>query len=908
MARVFLAEDLKHKRLVAIKVLRPELTAALGSDRFQQEITITAGLSHPHILPLLDSGAAAGFLYYVMPYVEGETLHDRLARERQLPVEDSLAIIAEVLDALGYAHSRGVIHRDVKPGNILLESGHALVADFGIARALSTAGEQRLTATGLAVGTPAYMSPEQAMGEDLDGRSDIYSAASVLYEMLVGEPPFTGVTAQAIVARQMSDAAPRVSSVRESVPEPVERAIAKALSRVPADRFDTAAQFAEVLASPTPSAPAQLLRGSRKPIAWAAVAGVVMIASVTGAVMLSSSNDIGFERRDWILIADLANETGDSVFDGSLDIALSSALQQSQHVNIFPRTRAAETLRRMERRPGGAIDGAVAREIALRENLRVVVVPSITAVDSVYILTIRVVDPATGADLKSRSAQANGRTAVLEVLTDLAKRLRRDLGESRLAIARRGVPLEQVTTSSLEALRAFSEGNWHFNARRFDEGRKLYERAIELDSNFVQAHKALGVHYYWTGDRERGDPYLDKALALIDRLPEGERLWVTAEIQSWRDNREAAISNYRIYVARYPDVIAGWYDLGYASMMLGRYDDAIEAFERVVSLDSVNAGAYINIATSLRADGRPLEALPYYHRAFDLRTEWRTSGNLNHEFGFTYVAAGMPDSAELVFRLMESDTPSNQAKGRRSLALLSTFQGRYGDAIDDLRQAILLSQRTGATLSEFRDRLYLATVYRGKGMTDRFEAELRAADSLTEVMSMSATWLQNLGLVYARKGDAQRLSEIFDELAGKVDKNNRGDRAARELIRGEVELANGNTAGAVGALEAAYTLTESNRVRESLALAYAINGDDERAIDLYREMIDDQSLGWEAQEPWVLSHFIVARLYHERGDTANAVQYYDRFLEIWAMGDDDLAARVDARQRLAALVGEGGSR
>src|SRR5436309_2472880 len=196
MATVYHAEDLKHHRQVAIKVLRPELATAVGPERFLREIETTANLRHPHILPLYDSGEAAGFLYYVMPLVEGESLRDRLNRDKQLPIDDALEIAREVADALGYAHSRGVIHRDIKPANILLERDHAVVADFGIARAVSAAGTEKLTETGLALGTPTYMSPEQSAGEsDLDGRSDLYALGCVLYEMLAGQPPFSGPTA-----------------------------------------------------------------------------------------------------------------------------------------------------------------------------------------------------------------------------------------------------------------------------------------------------------------------------------------------------------------------------------------------------------------------------------------------------------------------------------------------------------------------------------------------------------------------------------------------------------------------------------------------------------------------------------------------------------------------------------------
>jgi TolB-like protein/tRNA A-37 threonylcarbamoyl transferase component Bud32 len=286
-ATVFLAEDLKHHRLVAIKVLHPELAAALGAERFLREIEIASSLQHPHILPLYDSGAAAGSLYYVMPYVEGESLRGRLEREKMLSLPEALRIASEVASALSYAHSHRVIHRDIKPDNILLMGETAVVADFGIARAITVAADARLTQTGTVIGTPTYMSPEQAMDSpDIDGRSDQYSLACVVYEMLVGEPPFTGATPQAVIARHSLDAVSPPSIVRETIPEEVEDAILRALSKVPADRFPTAALFAEALLSAPPAVgprrrtsraalPAQ--RRRRRLYAGAALGGLLLL-------------------------------------------------------------------------------------------------------------------------------------------------------------------------------------------------------------------------------------------------------------------------------------------------------------------------------------------------------------------------------------------------------------------------------------------------------------------------------------------------------------------------------------------------------------------------------------------------------------------------------------------------------
>ena len=300
MATVFLAEDLRHHRKVAIKVLKPDLAAVLGAERFVQEITTTAQLSHPHILPLFDSGEDGGFLYYVMPFVEGETIRTRLNRETQLGIEDAVRITTEVADALDYAHRHGVIHRDIKPENILLHDGRAMVMDFGIALAVSAAAGGRMTETGLSLGTPHYMSPEQATADrEITGRSDIYSLASVLYEMLSGEPPHMGTSAQQIIMKIVADVPRPVTELRKSVPPNVAAAVSKALEKLPADRFTTAREFSDALqgrAVPgtvatysAPSAPASMARVARHPLVLGLAAALVAALGF-GAMQYSAAH------------------------------------------------------------------------------------------------------------------------------------------------------------------------------------------------------------------------------------------------------------------------------------------------------------------------------------------------------------------------------------------------------------------------------------------------------------------------------------------------------------------------------------------------------------------------------------------------------------------------------------------
>jgi eukaryotic-like serine/threonine-protein kinase len=352
MATVFLAEDLKHGRRVAIKVLSPELSSSMDGDRFKREIQIAARLSHPHILPVFDSGVANGLLYYVMPFVEGESLRGRLKRETQLSIEDAITITCEVADALSYAHSFGVVHRDIKPENILLHGGHAVVADFGIARVIQDAGGEKLTQTGMSVGTAAYMSPEQFGGEHVDGRSDMYSLACVLYEMLVGEVPFTGPNAIAIMARHTMELPPSIQIVRQTVPDELEGAIMHALEKVPADRFATVAQFKDALLGQGATSTytrrtraytkqheaatrAHVVRRRRRTLAYGAAALVFLAAGSLAAKYYLSRparvhGDVDLHR---IAVRYLDNETSDTGLVHVADGLTESLIGQLSHVN-----------------------------------------------------------------------------------------------------------------------------------------------------------------------------------------------------------------------------------------------------------------------------------------------------------------------------------------------------------------------------------------------------------------------------------------------------------------------------------------------------------------------------------------------------------------------------------------------
>jgi len=443
MARVYLARDVKHDRPVAVKVLNPELAASLGAERFLREIQVTAKLNHPHILPLYDSGEAGGFLYYVMPFVEGESLADQIARDKQLSIKEAVQIAREVAEALAQAHSYGLVHRDIKPQNILMSGGHAIVADFGIATAVSQAGGEKLTQTGTTVGTPAYMSPEQGMGSDrLDGRSDIYSLGCVLFEMLVGQVPFTGTTPQQVIARHSMDHVPPPHIMRDTIPEDLEEVILRSMAKLPADRYRTAFEMAEALgAVDTATAVHRIsptLDGRARRRRWRRIllpAGVSLVAIITlgvawalfggrRAVPRSPAGGLDVKRVAVLYFDDLSPDSSLGATADGLTEGLIQELARVPTLSVVSRNGAAAW-----RRPDVTRD-SIARAL----GTGTIVVGSVEPSGRTSLqVTTRLIDGASGADAGHRATFVFPRGAVVSardsVARDVARTLREWLGQ-----------------------------------------------------------------------------------------------------------------------------------------------------------------------------------------------------------------------------------------------------------------------------------------------------------------------------------------------------------------------------------------------------------------------------------------------------------------------------------------------
>jgi serine/threonine-protein kinase len=599
MATVYLADDVRHGRQVALKLLRPELGAVLGGERFLREIHIAAGLNHPHILALHDSGEVDGLLYYVMPYVAGESLRQRLERETQLSIEETIELARQVAGALDYAHRQGVIHRDIKPENILLQEGEAMVADFGIARAVRVAGGERITETGLSLGTPHYMSPEQASGnQDLDSRSDVYALACVMYEMLAGEPPFTGPTSPAIIARQLVDPVPSLCTVRPSVSEELERAIEKALAKVPADRYHTAGAFVDAAGA---AAQVQVVPTRERKISrrrtwprgwrfWVPVALAAAAAIIAGVLSVPRGNRAADMSR--LAVLPCANRMGDSEQD------YMAAGVHDEVVGGLGRIAAVEVRGRssvMRYRETTMSPPEIAGELGVGALVECSVYRA--GSDSVRV-TASLLD-APGDRQVWSDAYQRATAEVFLLGSDIARGVAEALNADVTPTESAAVAARQ--TVSQEALTHYHRGRYlmmSWTREGILNGIEHFERAIALDSNFALAYTGLAEAIIARGDvvavgdirpvdympQVRG--LVQTALDLDPDLADAHR--VLSQIKWVYDYDYAgAEREARLATELDPTSAAAWDNYGWSlsTVGMGRHGEGIVAFQRAIELD-----------------------------------------------------------------------------------------------------------------------------------------------------------------------------------------------------------------------------------------------------------------------------------------------------------------------------------
>jgi eukaryotic-like serine/threonine-protein kinase len=684
MATVYLADDLRHERKVALKVLKPELAAVVGAERFLAEIKTTAHLQHPHILPLFDSGEADSFLFYVMPYVEGESLRELLDREHQLPVDDAVRTATAVANALDYAHRHGVIHRDIKPANILLHDGEPVVADFGIALAVGAAGGDRLTETGLSLGTPHYVSPEQAAGDQTVGpATDTYALGCVLFEMLVGDPPFPGTSAQAILTRKVTEPAPSVRTVRPTVPEAVERALQRALTTAPSDRFRTTQEFAAALTAPV--APARV--GRRRVIAGAVALGAVLAA---GAWWVAAERDAPgpIERLAVLPLANLMNDPEQEYFVEGMHDALISELAQIGALTVISRQSVLRYRGSEKSLP----------EIARELGVDAVVEGSVFRAGDTVRITAQLLRALPAERHLWAGSYEKDLRDVLALYTEVAQAIASEINvtvtgaeQARLASAR---PVDP------EAYTLYLKANYELGRQTepaFRQAIEYYQEAIGIDSSYAPAYAGLAVTYInlgsWTASLPPGAVYSEARAAALEAIERDSTL-AEAHIALGRVKQlfewdwAGADAEFRRGIALNPTATYAQAIFANYLMSMGRFEEAVAFSRQAVERDPLLAGPHSGLGWALERLERDGEALEHLQRALELAPDQAAPRLRLAEF---YLRRGRLDEAYRYAAQAESDLGA--VLSPTWLSLFGFVYGKANHKADALRVLNVIEAR-----------------------------------------------------------------------------------------------------------------------------------------------------------------------------------------------------------------------
>jgi TolB-like protein len=941
MATVYLARDVRHKRLVALKVVRPELGGRGGVDRFLREIELAARLQHPHILPVFDSGVidettGTPIPYFVMPYVEGETLRQLLQRQGRLPVDAATTIAVEVADALAYAHAKGVVHRDIKPENILLSGGHAVVADFGVAKALERGtapgtadASTGITRAGMVMGTPQYMSPEQATGDEVvDARADQYSLACVLYEMLAGEPPFAGTTAQTVLARSLTAPRPHVGRVRAGVPPALDGVVLKALALEPAGRYpDMGAMRSALLAT-----------GVAIGLGWrrrSLLAGGLVALAIGGGLWLANRparQTVASAAESLAVLPFRTSGRGvEFLGEGMVDLLSTNLSGVGGIYTIDPRT----VLKRWGQSGGrGSEDISQALAVGRALNAGSVVLGSVVSTGGRVRLA---------ADLYGINGERLGRAqvdgpadSVLSAVDRLSLALVRDVWRSKEPLP--NLRLASLTTDSIDALRSYLQGERYYRRLAWDSALVAYTRAVETDSTFALAHLRRAQAFGWTGGYGSREAHAAVAAAVrfAGRLPERDRRLVVG-YRLFDQGKPASIDSLRAFVAEYSEDVEGWYLLGESMFHINAFrptePESISAvFDSVLRRDSTLFPALIHpIELSLMYGDTAQFAR--YVPAFARTASPAKVSALRAAAG---VAWGpRPTTKELAAGLAE--------QGSWIIMGANSSYRRDNATSDSVLQLFAMVQRAGPRAPQFLSRALAVKAHAFAGL-GRWRQARAVADSLSGLDAGKAievqAWSIALGLAPASFGgfldsavgafppgpEAEYAHVMTHLTRGQVAEGRR--RIARALasrdsakmtseIRGLLVAADGwgmvlqgDSAAGIARLRSGLDLAaapgeaeETAFLRFQLALALAVRPETRgEGIRLLR-------YGFDLQPMYLpLTYLALGRTYEAAGQRDSAALSYGRFLRFWDKADpelQELQGKVrEAREALQEITGE----
>jgi serine/threonine protein kinase/tetratricopeptide (TPR) repeat protein len=906
MGEVYLVQDTRLGRKVALKILSPDLThRADRLLRFEQEARAASALNHPNILTIHDIGQEGDTRYIATEYVEGETLRARLARG-PLPLRDALDFAVQIAGALAAAHAAGIVHRDIKPENLMLRpDGLVKVLDFGLAKlneSERTPSSDEGTATvaafdtepGHVAGTPFYMSPEQARGLKVDARTDIFSLGTVLYEMLAGRRPFEGeTTSHAMVAILEKEPMPLTRYLPDAPPE-LQRILSKALAKNRDERYQVvkdlqidlkslAGQTSTHSASPEPLT---VPRGPRRISKRALSAGGVVVLAAAG-FWFWLHRAPALTTKDTILVADFVNTTGDPVFDGTLKQGLAAQLEQSPYLSLTPDQRVRDTLRLMSRPPDTRVTPEIARDICQRLGFKAFIEGSVAPLGAHYVLTLAAVNAATGEDLARIQLEADSKERILHTLSDAAAQLRRKLGESLASIEKTDVPLEQATTSSLEALKAYSLGVQATLAGKFPEAITYYQRAVELDPNFARAWRGISAtSSNLAGRREAVIETGRKAYELRDRASELERLLIDEwYYQVVAPDQPRALGVLETATRLYPNSVVAWHQLAIVARQLNQYDKALAASQAELRI-LPSAIGYGTLSGTFLALNRYAEA-----RQVCVDAEQRQMDNRICHRTLYRVAIVTGDAAAAKVELDRWAGLSDPTENLTAQRDTAEFRGQVRMAREMQQRLFDLSQTLAAGLT-------------GRGSLEAFWGLCREAleDSSKGLqVSRSLNALSSASLSAASCGDPR----AFDAAIGEIQRN---DPKAMEdtssyyyyvralgqsLLGRPVDLAPFRVPtnwGQLTGMSMDYYRGEIFRGQKQPA----------EAVAAFQHVLDHR--GRDPLSPyWVAAHLGLGRAAAQSGDTAKARQSYQDFFALMKDADQDLPLLAAARREYEQL-------
>lgn len=954
MGEVYLARDTgKLGREVAVKFLPAEVAAdPRRLQRFELEASTVASLTHQNIVAVYDFGEEGAARFVVTEYVDGSTLRRHTA-EHHLKLQEVLDISVQIASALDAAHRAGVVHRDIKPENVMLRRDHTVkVLDFGLAKPFEAEAESDVdteagtrmmanTSPGTILGTVAYMSPEQSRGEHVDARSDIWSLGVVIYEMLAGRRPFPGKDVhREIIAIQEQEPTPLARLV-EGVPERLEEIVLKSISKDPDDRYQTAKDllidlkhlrrkleldaelgrtgqlelralagdtgplrdaaqtsphtaphtYAAANAHRTSSAE-YIVTGIKHHKTAALAAAVAFAAAVTALLFfLPGRRAQGLTERDAILLADFANTTGDAVFDGTLKQALAVQLGQSPFLNIYPDERVREALRFMGRAPDERVTRDVAREICVRQGLKALLAGSISNLGSNYVVTLEAVNALTGEAIAREQAEAESKEQVLAGLGAAATRLREKLGESLASVQKYDAPIEKVTTSSLEALKAYSLGNEQRGRGNPIEAASLYKRAVELDPNFALAHAVLSVLYANAGEAQLAQEYAAKAFELRDRVSERERFYISEKYyNNVTGEREKALEVLQTWKQTYPRDIAPHVNVGVYYSLVGRYDRTLEESRAALEIEPTADSARSNVIDSFIALNRYDEAAGATEELFG-----RTPDSPAYHYFHTKLALIRGDAERVA-------SEAEWYAGKPYEVDFLNVQVASAAAAGQLRRSIELARRAEEVFKARDMKDNAALVETGVAETEAYFGDCkRAVESGARGLSVSRgrPALVTAGLAFSLCGDAARARAVVEELSKRYPKDSVTNGIWLPLIRAASDLRRGDGAAAAESLRPAerYELGDTLTFRATYLRGHALllRRDGNAAAAEFQKILDRR--GVDPFSPlYTLARLGLARAAALSGDHAKARIAYQDFLAAWKDADLDLPVLQQARR------------